>query len=370
MAELNLSSASSSNMSGNVADVVVDAQQTDGVNDQKETYYQNTKWAQWLGYYKEIPEVKTAIDMRATWTIGKGFEADKLTEVKLDNIYGWGTDTFNSILKNMMIVKRIGGDAFAEVVRNERGEMVNLKPLDPSTIKIIVNKEGVIKGYEQVSKTGKNIPRKFQPADIFHLTNKRVADEIHGVSDIEAIEQIILANKESFNDMKKLMHRHVKPMRHFKLDTDDQTKITEFINKVDSMTDKGEDMYTPKGSVEFELVSVPPNATLNPMPWREHLKNYFYQVVGIPQIVLGSANEFSESSAKIAYLAFEQSVDDEQNDIEDQIWNQLGLRITLSFPASLKNELLSDESKDANTSTGAVQGTEFQKGDTTAGVAE
>jgi len=173
-----------------------------------------------------------------------------------------------------------------------------------------------------------------------------VADEIHGTSDIEALQQIVTANNESFADMKKLMHRHVKPIMGFKLDTDDTTKINAFSAKMDAIINKGENLYVPKDTVEFELISVPANATLNPLPWREHLKNYFFQVVGIPQIILGSSGEFTESTAKIAYLAFQQSVEDEQQDIEDAVWNQLQMEIKLNFPASLRNEMLSDEAKD------------------------
>jgi len=360
---LNIDAAAHSNMSNAVSDVVVNAQQTDGVQDQEETFYQNTKFTQWLGYYKEIPEVKTAIDMRATWTGGGGYEADPETSVILDHISGMGNDNFNSIMKNLRIVRRIGGDAFAEVIRDESsGILINLKPLDPSTIKIVVNKQGIIKRYEQVTKAGsKSTAKKYTPDKIFHLVNKRVADEIHGVSDIEAIEQIILANKESFTDMKMLQHRFVKPMMKFTLDTDDQTKINKLIATFDEAVQKGENLYIPKGAVEHELIAVPSNSTLNPLPWREHLRNYFYQVVGIPQIVLGNAAEFSESSAKIAYLAFEQSVDEEQNEDEAQVWNQLGLRVTWSFPASLRNELLSDEKKDSS-----VQQSAFQQADTAA----
>lgn len=348
MPELKIDSATYSNMTDRVDDVVVAAKDTDGVTGAEETEYQNTKWASWFGYYKAIPEVKTAIDMRAIWTLGKGYKADAETTVILDHISGWGMDTFNSILKNMIVTRRIGGDAFAEVIRDtDSGTLINLKPLDPSTIKTIVDKKGVIKRYEQTSKVaGKATVTKFEPRDIFHLTNKRVADEIHGVSDIEAIEEIIKANNESFVDTKKLMHRYVKPMMKFTLDTDDDTKISDLVTKFDAAVNKGENLYIPKGTVEQELIAVPANSTLNPLPWRDHLKNYFFQVVGIPQIILGSSGEFTESTAKIAYLAFQQSVEDEQLDIEEQIWNQLYLRIELSFPASLQNEMISDTAKD------------------------
>ena len=196
---------------------------------------------------------------------------------------------------------------------------------------------------------------------MFHLSNKRIADEIHGIADSSALTQILEANNESFVDVRKIMHRFVKPIMKFMLDTDDPVKIAAFISKMDSVVDKGENIYIPQGAVEQELITVPSNATLNPLPWREHLRNYFFQVVGMPQIIMGSSGEFTESTAKIAYLAFEQSVKDEQTDIIEQVWDQLHLRIKLKFPASLQNELLSDEAKDEN------QGMEFQPADVIAG---
>ena len=57
------------------------------------------------------------------------------------------------------------------------------------------------------------------------------------------------------------------------------------------------------------------------------------------------AQEITEASAKIAYLAFEQTIEEEQLYIEEQVLNQLNLEIELEFPASLENELISDRSK-------------------------
>lgn len=363
----NISNSVTSNMTNVVEDVSVNIQHPEGASNQKETEYTNPKFTQWFGYYKEIPEVKTAIDTRAIWTIGDGYKADARTTAILDNIKGWGTDTFDSILENAVVIKRVGGDAYIEIIRGDNPEktLINLKPLDPSTMKTIVDPQGIIIRYEQVSKLkhdkGKTI-QKFNPEDILHFTNKRVADEIHGVSDIEAVEQIILANKESFTDTKRVQHLTAFPRFAFQLDTDDPVKIEEFAAKMDNAVKFKEHIYIPKGSVEFELISVPANATSNPLPWREHLRNYFFQVVGIPQIIMGSSGEFTESTAKIAYLAFEQSVKSEQREMITQIWNKLNLRIDLAFPASLKNEMLSDENKDA------AAGTSFKQSDTTAGV--
>ena len=347
MAELKISSAMSSDMTNRVADIEIPSKEIESVSSEGETEYINPNWAKQLGIYKTIPEFKIALDMRSIWTVGKKIDASPFVKVILDNITGWGKDTFRSILKNMIIVKRLGQDSFAEIVRDDEGDLFNLKPLDPSRIKVIYNSSGLIKRYEQISKLRGNSNIIFQPGEIFHLTNKRIADEIHGTSDSESLQSILDANKESFDDMKKLMHRYVKPIMKFMLDTDDENKINAFVAKMDAIVNKGENIYIPMKTVEQELISVPANATLNPLPWREHLRNYFYQVVGMPQIIMGSSGEFTESTAKIAYLAFEQSVEDEQTDIEEQVWDQLGLRIKLSFPASLRNELISDTAKDS-----------------------
>jgi len=145
------------------------------------------------------------------------------------------------------------------------------------------------------------------------------------------------------------------------LDTDDEAEIDAFIAKYDKAVNKGDNLYMPKDTLEHELISVPPNATLNPLPWREHLRTYFFQVVGMPQIIMGSSGEFTESTAKIAYLAFERSVKDEQRDVEDQVWDQLGIKIKLKFSDSLKNDLLAAGDKSPSA---------FQPNDTTAGRGE
>ena len=118
-------------------------------------------------------------------------------------------------------------------------------------------------------------------------------------------------------------------------------------------------MYIPKDAVVPELVSVAPNATLNPLTWIENLDAKFYEAAQVPKIIVGGTGGFTEAAVKIAYLAFQQTIEEEQLFIEEQVGIQLGLSIELEFPASLENELLSDKAKD-----GAVN---IQPNETTAG---
>ena len=342
MPETDINSSIASDLDNVMTDYSVDAQETEAAGEQKETTWQMTRWSEWLGYYKKIPELKSAIDTKATWTVGAGFEADEQTTMLLDTIRGNGKDTFNSILKNAIRVKTLAGDSFAEIIRDEEEFLINLKPLDPSTIRVVQNRKGMILRYEQLSKTGQDVERKFKPAEMFHLCRDRVADEMHGVSVIPAVEWIILARNEAMTDWRKMLHRNVIPVNTWFLDTDDKVEIAKFKAKHDAAAAGGENMYIPKGAAEKETGGIAPNATMSPLTWIAQLNDYFFQTVNVPQIIMGNAKEFTDASGKIVYLSYEQSVKAEQLYIEEQVLAQLNLEIQLTFPASLQNEAISD----------------------------
>ena len=147
MPDTDIRQTSVSDLKNVVKDFSVDAVLTDGVGDQKETEYMNDNWSQELGYYKKIPELAAAINAKARWTVGKGFTSNPLTEILLSQISGFGVDTFNVIIENMIRTYHIGGDAYAEIVR-DGDRLINLKPLDTGSMKIIVNNKGIIKRYD------------------------------------------------------------------------------------------------------------------------------------------------------------------------------------------------------------------------------
>ena len=348
MTETDMSKLDYADVGGQLDDYKVSPATTDAASGQKETEWINRNWSQQFGYYQKIPELKAAINAKATWTVGKGFTADEATTMLLDTIRGFGKDTFNTIIENMVRTYHIGGDSFAEIIEStvkEDDVMINLKTLDPSTMKVVANKEGKIIRYEQVSKT-KNPNKKFKPEEIFHLSKDRVADEIHGTSVIDAVKEIILMRNEAMADWKRVLHRNIDPLFIFHLDTDDTTKIAAVKAKFDEARGKGENLYVPKGAVVPELVSTATNSTLSPLSWIESLNDYFYEAVGVPKIIIGGSKAFTEASAKISYLAFQQTIEEEQLYIEEQALYQLNIVIKLTFPASLENEMLSNKPKE------------------------
>jgi len=342
MPDTDIGSSVASDLTNAMTDYTVSALNTDAAGDQKETQWQTTTWSKSLGYYKTIPEFKTAVDAKANWTVGAGFEADETTVMLLGNIKGNGKDSFNGILKNMIKTKTIDMDSYAEIIRDKDGVLVNLKPLEPDSMVTFQNQKGQIIRYEQVSKIKGASNKKFKPNEIFHLSNERIADEMHGVRILDSLQWLIDARNEAMADWKRVLHRNIDPLWIFHLDTDDTTQITAFKTKMDNARGKGENMYVPKGAVVPELVTTSSNASLNPLAWINQLNDYFFQAVNVPQIIIGNAKEFTDASGKIVYLAYEQSVKAEQLYIEEQVLGQLNIFIALTFPASLQQDTISD----------------------------
>ena len=344
MANTDINSATITDLENQQPDYSVDTQQLDSPQDQDETSYYYTDFSKWLGYYKTIPELNQAIKALAIWTAGKGWTSDPETTVRLKKITGWGEDTFQSIMENMIIVKKVNGDAFAEIIRNKEKKLINLKPLSPANLKVVVNRQGVVRRYEQINKSDGKTLRKFQPEDILHLCNDRIGDEIHGESVVAVCEEVILARNEAITDWRKVLHRNINPLKIFNIDEDDEPKLDTLKAKYHKMTKDYEAIFVPLGNMTVDIPAVP---LQNPTEWIRYLENFFYQAVGVPKIILGGSQEFTEASSKVGYLTFEQIYMREQRELEGDLWNQLALEVTFERPVSLKDQMVSDEA--ANT---------------------
>ena len=364
MADRKIDSAVASDLTNAMTDFSVGAQTTDGMTGLKKNQWIDRNFNQYLGYYKDekTPELTAVIDAKATWTIGKGFKADEITTMLLNSIKGNGYDTFNTILENAMRTMLLGGNFYAEIIRDEEGNLLNLKPLDPSVMMHEFDEKGMFTGFTLLSKVLGKPNRPLKTNQVFYLPRNRIADEMHGTGIAQKLKLIIDMKNEAMADNKIAMHRNVIPRWKFKLKTDDETEIAAYKTKMDNATGLGENIYEPFDASESELIAVAPNATLNPLAWIQYLDNLFYQVAGVPKIVVGGSSEFTEKASSIVYLAFQQSVEEEQLFIEEQVLSQLNLVIELEFPVSLENELLTDKRKD-----GAEK---IQPNETTAGAGQ
>jgi len=346
MASTKITSTDITDMKNAVSNVTIAAGSVDNAEYPE---WGNPKWPIWLGYYQMVPELRAVIDAKATWSVGKGYQADAETKAILNKIKGMGKDTFNNILHNAVKTYTVGGDFFAENIRHDtKGTLLNLKPLTPSTINILSNRRGIIKRYVQRTAEG-DIKNKFNPEEMFHLPWNRIGESIHGQSTVEAIESTILSFNEAYADMKTIFHRYVKPLIISVVDTDDTAEISAYKNKLDKAVENGENMVVPKGTLDkMERMSIPQYSTLDPLPWIQQLQRRFVIAEGVPEVILGHGQSTTEATSKILYLAFQQTIEYNQNFIQEQIDSQLDLKINLEFPASLEPAMQTDVAKERN----------------------
>ena len=351
-----MSNLTTTQMNTGVPDFSVDSESIDEAGPQKENYWYNSEWPNYLGYFDNIPEYNSAIIALARWTVGLGYKTSTAVEALLNNINGWGEDSFQSILQNMIIIKKVNGDSYAEIIRNDKGTLINLKPINPSNIRHVVDKKGIIIRYDELSNKNKVI-RPLKPNQVLHLCNNRIANQIHGTSSLKAIKWVIDARNEAMSTWRKLLRRS--SMRVIYVDMDDTAKLKTLRDEWKEGIKDHEVLILPgqKGK-DFEVVDydVPP---LQPfIDWIRYLEGFFYQALGVPKVIANSA-DFTEAASKVGFLTFQPVYTEEQTLLEQDLWSQLAIRIKFNRPPSLAGTLQEDEEK----STGQ---TGFQPTDTKA----
>lgn len=321
----------------------VATKQTDGSTGNGETYYDNPNFTKWHGYYKSIPELKTPLNALATWVLGQGYTCQSMRDkVILDHITGAGEDTFLSILWNSLVVMKFNGDFYAEIIRDDVG-IQNLKPLYPASMRIVFNDKGKIIRYEQRSRTPGGEPKKFKPEEIFHRMNDRIADEIHGTSICEAVQWVIDARNEALADKRRMLH--LSTIRVMEVDEDDPTKYATLSAQYAAAIKNGTVLLVPKGTGAITDLTAPNSEHL---VWIQYLENFFYQALGVPKVIVGGTAENTEASAKVSVIVYEPTFTREITELENDVWNQLGIRIKINKQPSLMDNMQSQEAKNPN----------------------
>ena|SRR3990167_6639932 len=352
MAELNLSAVTTPTK---VNDFRVGSASPDVAGANKITYQAFPNFPRYFKSYKTIAKIKNALNAYATWVLGKGWEADAQVTAMLEHIDGWGEDTFNSILWNLLVTKKFNGDAFGQIVR-EDDLIVNIIPINPQFLEIGVNQKGRIVDYKYREADGREVHIKRE--DMLHICNDRVVNEIHGVSVIEAIEWNVEATEEAKRAHRKMVKNNG-VVRVIEVDLDDITKYNELKVQWKDAIERGDVLLIPKDVARVSDWHGQLD-TAGVVAWLKYLDDDFYMSIGVPRVILGGSSEFTEASAKISYLTYEQVYTKETTDLEADLWNQIQIRITFNKPVSLKNEML--ESEDKNTGQTSMQPNEMNIG--------
>ena len=351
MAELNLSQATTTNFTGTVPDFIVNARNLDSVSPSQEiTYVYFPDAAKYYGLYLQIPEIFNAANALSTWSVSRGWKAsDPTLKAQLDHIRGVGNESFTKIMWNHEVQKLVTGDAFIEVKRNDKQQILNMLNISTERVRVAFGKNGLIKFYEVWTGEGNNW-RKISKDNMLHSSNKKIGDQTHGTSQIEPSEFIIKAINEALQDERIIKHRD-KALGIAYYETDKAGKISYANSQIEQAVKNGEMVGLPKDTVKIE--PYPSRSSEDRTGWISYLENRFYQNFGVPRSI-ASSDGTSEVGGKMGHVIFEPIYTKEQLDLEEDLENQQAIIIKFNRPPSLggmQPEL--DESK--NTGQVAIQ---------------
>lgn len=357
MVQLDPANATNIDMSGLTA-FAVDQTQTDGPQSEDLTPWNFPDFTTNFGYYRDVPELRSAINAWATWVLGKGWTAGSRDSVILESITGWGIDSFNEFMWNMLVMLKVNGDSFAQIMRSDDGTLINMKCLTPDRMTIQVAPNGRIKRYDYTDPEKKMEVHKFQPHEIFHLCNDRIGDEIHGNSIIKAIKWIIDSRNEAMEGYRRVSHRST--VRILYADEQDATILAGLGTTYKDAVNKGYVMIMPgkRSDYDFDDLTPPPAEAF--LAWMRYLESSYYKALNMPKIAVGDAEGIPESGGIMSYVTYEPQFNRAINFLQDNLWEQVGIRVKFTGPVSLAPTVGNTQDKNQD-QTQAAQPSDVQQ---------
>jgi hypothetical protein len=148
------------------------------------------------------------------------------------------------------------------------------------------------------------------------------------------------------SDKRRVHHRST--IRVLEVDSDNAAELSKLKTQYENAINKGEVLIVPKG---IGFMDAPINY-IDTLEWIIYLEGFFYQALGVPKAICNTA-DFTEAASKVSYMTFEPVYVEEQTLLEQDLWNQLGLKVKFNRPPSIGGILSEDEEK--NTGQVSIQ---------------
>lgn len=301
------------------------------ISPQKDYEY-SSEFLKWMGYVQKIPLLGSILNANvdavvASWRC-KGEHASEMADI-LDRMVGNGKENYPAIMKNMLMISKIGGDSYAEIIYSgndpKEGDIEDLRILNPDNIKQNI-KNGRIKSYEERDGDGKWVPE-----GIFHLAYGRIGSAPHGRSTIEPMNNLLIHFMQVQDDMSRIFHRYIKPMNVFRFKTNSTAEISSWMGEFrKQMAVTESDIGIPDDLVStIDRVSVPQGSSLDPGQWHNTLIHQFLMSNRVSENILGVSTQNSEESAKMSMSGFSQLVRSDQKFLA---WNNRQQLFVQQYP--------------------------------------
>ena len=298
-------------------------------SDGSETFVYYDKAPEDFGYLLNHPQVSSPIFSLCTWSYSRGYTVeDPSIEAQLDHVTGNGKENFDAVIWNHGCIKLSVGDSFVDVIMNKKKTIIlNMINISPERVKTVFKGARIIR-YEIWD--GSKWVKK-QPEDILHSFNKKIGDKTTGTSMIQSGKAIIDTLLEAHDDERIIKHRD-KALGIVYYKTNNAGKITFANSQIEKAVKNGEMVGLPEDTAKIE--PYPSKSSEDRQNWLQYNENLNYQVGGVPRSI-ATSDGTSEVGGKMGHVIFEPIYTKEQIDMENDLWNQFGIKIKFNRPPSL-----------------------------------
>lgn len=347
VAQQNTDSSTTTDFKNQVPDFIVQSMALDIANsDGSETFIYYEKATENYGYYFNHPQVASPLNAICTWSFRQGYTVEeKVMEKVLANIDGNGKETFTNIIWNHANVKIGHGDAFCDIIRSEDGLPVNLINISPERVKTVAVGPR-IKRYE-IWNGSKWVKKRVD--EIFHSMGKKIGDSIRGTGQIQSNKSVNDTMIEAYKDERTIKHRD-KALGIVYYKTSNTGKIKFANDAIAKAVKDGEMVGFPEDTAKIE--PYPSKSSEDRQNWLSYNENLSYQTGGVPRSIVTSDGT-SEVGGINGHLIFEPIYGAEQLDMENELWQQVAIKVKFNRPPSLAPK--TQENAEKNTGQTAIQ---------------
>ena len=301
-----------------------------------ETYYQ-TRYSEWNGLVFRNPTVRQIVEIRAasvfsSWAIKGAHE--KEARRMIDNIRGRNGETFKQIMSNMYKIAYICGDAYAEIIWDEKGPeegiIERLEILPSDNIRQIIER-GTIKRYEEIDGNGVWVPKwdkdKGTLTRIFHIRYNPRGAITHGLGMIEGLNNILVSWEQLMQVGQDIYERMSQPKQIILAKTSNKDQLDLLRNAIRDAGNTWDGVAVLPASLIEDTKEITLNPSLKPQEYLDFLNKEIFKATATPEIVLGTGYSTSEEDAKTRIAGFMGSIRYDQEcfeeDVQRQLFNQI-----------------------------------------------
>lgn len=167
--------------------------------------------------------------------------------------------------------------------------------LDPATMKVKRDKNGVIKGWRQETEESDK-PVSFKPEDIVHFYYKRAKGDCYGTPFLLSVIPDVKALRQAEENVLKMMYRNIHPFYHIQVGDADKEGSTDEIESVRAAINN---MDVEGGLITTNRVKIIPIASdkvIDAHPYLKYLEQRVFSGIGIADVMFGRGDTANRST--------------------------------------------------------------------------